>query len=250
MKELASPDWIEFLDNIRITKEELGNPEVIWFRGQGNHIHYLLPSLLRFENGIEKERQLFHKFRRFADKIFKNKESEWETLFDMQHYGLPTRLLDWTESFGISLYFAAYWNDLRKTSNDAAIYLMNPKKLNSHSGKDKILRIPREEKEFPYSGIYWEHKPFKATAPIAIEPIFRNDRILAQRGNFTVHNDDIAPIESKFPDAIKKVMLKNSAIPAAMEFLDLANINEYSVFPDLAGISDYLKNTAGLKPRW
>ena len=245
-----SKPWSDFLINVQKAKKELGNPEIIWYRGHWNYAHYLLPSLLRYSNGIDKEQKLFHTFRRFADKVFKSRESEWETLFDMQHYNIPTRLLDWTESFGIALYFAIYYNNLKKSKDDAAIYLLNPLKLNKESGKKDILRIPREEKDFPYTDIYWQHKPFKATAPIAIEPIFKNDRIVAQRGTFTVHNDDITPIENKFPQAIQKVRIENSAIEAGIEFLELANLNEYSVFPDLSGIAEHLRNTSDLKYRW
>jgi hypothetical protein len=245
-----SKEWNDFLTRVQTAKKELGNPEIIWFRGHWNYAHYLLPSLLRYSNGVDKEQMLFHTFRRFADKVFKSRESDWETLFDMQHYHIPTRLLDWTESFGISLYFASYYNNLKKSSEDAAIYLLDPLKLNRVSGKSNILKIPRQEHEFSYSSIYWDYKPFKATAPIAIEPIFKNDRIVAQRGTFTVHDDDIAPIEDKFPQAIKKVRLENKAIEAAIEFLDLANLNEYSVFPDLAGIAGHLFNTSGLISRW
>jgi len=245
-----SKSWNDFLINVQTAKKELGDTEIIWYRGHRNFTHYLLPSLLRYTNGIEKEQRLFHTFRRFADKVFKSRESDWETLFDMQHYHIPTRLLDWTESFGIALYFAAYYNNLIKSKDAAAIYLLNPLRLNLVSGKSEILKIPRQESEFSYSGIYWEHKPFKANAPIAIEPIFKNDRIVAQRGTFTVHDNDIEPIENKFPQAIKKVKLENDAIKAAIEFLDLANLNEYSVFPDLAGIAEHLNNTSGLINRW
>ena len=74
--------------------------------------------------------------------------------------------------------------------------------------------------------------------------------MLAQRGMFTVHHDNIDPIEDSFPSAIKKVILPNTAIPAALEFLELSNLNIFSVCLDLAGISGYLKSTAGLEPRW
>ncbi|MES2760676.1 MAG: FRG domain-containing protein [Bacteroidota bacterium] len=249
MSLLTSKDWIDFLIKIKQAKEELNNPETIWFRGQGSANHYLLPSLLRFKNGLELEEIAFHKFRRFADKVFKNKESEWETLFDMQHYGIPTRLIDWTETLGIALFFAAYNNRVFKTGGDAAVYLLNPIELNKASGIDKIYRIPYDEKEYAYSNIYWHKKPFKTAAPIAIEPIFRNDRIIAQRGMFTVHHDKIEPIEDEFPNAIRKVVLPNNAIPSALEFLEIANIDEFSVFPDLSGVAGYMKNTLGLVSR-
>jgi hypothetical protein len=103
--------------------------------------------------------------------------------------------------------------------------------------------------KFGYTKIYLEHSPFSATAPIAIEPIFINDRMLAQRGMFTVHHDKIDPIENAFPMAIKKVILPSDVIPAAIEFLELSNLNIFSVFPDLAGLSGYLASTSGLKRR-
>lgn len=245
-----SPTWNKFLSEVKTAKEQLGNPEIVWFRGQWNSIYYLLPSLLRYENGLEKEQSLFHTFKRFADKVFQSRESDWETLFDMQHYHIPTRLIDWTESFGIALYFATYYNKLKNSEKDAAIYLLDPVKLNQISGKNEVLKIPREEDNFSYTGIYWKNIPFKPNAPIAIEPIFKNDRIVAQRGAFTVHHNEITPLEDLFPQAIKKIIIPNNAIPAAIEFLELANLNEYSVFPDLAGIAQYLQNTSGLIPRW
>ena len=73
--------------------------------------------------------------------------------------------------------------------------------------------------------------------------------MLAQRGMFTVHHDKIDPIEDTFPNAIKKVILPNAVIPAALEFLELSNLNIFSVFPDLAGLSGYLTSTSGLVSR-
>jgi hypothetical protein len=250
MHGITSPEWSVFLGTIKDANVALGNPEIIWYRGHHDVDHYLLATLLRYSNGLDKEKYLFDSFQKFSDRIFKRRASDWETLFEMQHYGVPTRLLDWTESFGVALFFAAYYNKRRGSTKDAAIYLMSPTKLNMYSRINKIYRIPEDDNSFPYKGIYWQKSPFAANAPIAIEPIFINDRMLAQRGMFTVHHDDIKPIESEFPDAIKKVVIPNSIISAAMEFLDLTNINEYSVFPDLAGIAGYLKRESDLNPRW
>ena len=247
MSDITSMEWIEFLQAVQQAKAELGNPEVLWYRGHANSKFYLVASLLRYTNGLDKEKQLFTDFRKFSDRILKRRDSEWETLFEMQHFGVPTRLLDWSETFGIALFFAASYNQSHHPGQDAAIYLLNPLALNRISGIRQIFVVPRDENEFGYTKIYWEHSPFAATAPVAIEPIFINDRMLAQRGMFTVHHDNIDPIEDVFPKAIKKVILPATVIPAALEFLELSNLNMFSVFPDLAGLSNYLTSTSGLE---
>jgi hypothetical protein len=243
---ITSPLWTDFLESIKQAKTDLGNPEVLWYRGHPNSRFYLLASLLRYKNGLAKERLLFTNFKKFSDRILKRRDSEWETLFQMQHYGVPTRLLDWTETFGIALFFAATYNQSHHPDQDAAIYLLSPISLNEISGIGQIYLVPQDESKFGYTEIYWERRPFSATAPIAIEPIFINERMLAQRGMFTVHHDKIDPLEKAFPNAIKKVILPNKVIPAAVEFLELSNLNMYSVFPDMTGLAGYLASTSGL----
>ena len=250
MNGVTSPEWSAFLGTVKAANAALGDPEVIWYRGHPDVDHYLLATLLRYKNGLVKEKYLFDSFQKFSDRIFKRRTSEWEALFEMQHYGVPTRLLDWTESFGVALFFAAYYNKRRASGKDAAIYLLSPHRLNKYSGINRVYRIPEDESNFSYKGIYWNQTPFAANAPIAIEPIFINDRMLAQRGMFTVHHDDIKPLENEFPQAVQKVLIPNNIIDAAMDFLSLTNINEYSVFPDLAGIAGYLKKESDLIPRW
>ena len=250
MSGITSPGWLTFLDEVQRAKADLGDPDTLWYRGHPNAEFYLLASLLRFRNGLEKEQHLYTSFQKFADRILKRRDSEWETLFEMQHYGVPTRLLDWSETFGIALFFAAHYNQIYGPEKDAAIYLLDPLALNRLSRISEIYRVPKDEDRFSYTAIYWRRSPFAASAPIAIEPIFINDRMLAQRGMFTVHHDSIDPLEKKFPEAIKRVLLPATVVPAALEFLDLSNINMYSVFPDLAGIAGYLTGSSGLEPRW
>jgi hypothetical protein len=249
MDGITSPLWTDFLKSIQQARKDFGTPEIVWYRGHPNAKFYLLATLLRYSNGLEKEKDLFANFKKFSDRILKRRDSDWETLFEMQHYEVPTRLLDWSETFGVALFFAATYNQSHHPHEDAAVYLLDPIALNKISGINQIFRMPQDESKFNYTKIYWEHTPFAAQAPIAIEPIFINERMLAQRGMFTVHHDRIDPLEDAFPSAIKKVILPNAAIPAALEFLELSNLNIFSIFPDLAGLSGYLKSTAGLRPR-
>src|ERR1700689_3191158 len=85
----------------------------LWFRGCGKRNHQLMPSLYRHKTiktkeGIEKlERPLMTRFRQRSIPLHNRPlTDDWDTLFFMQHYGVPTRLLDWTENPFIAFYFA------------------------------------------------------------------------------------------------------------------------------------------------
>lgn len=111
---------------------------------------------------------------------------------------------------------------------------------------DKILKTPFEEKEFRYTKLYWKHKPIKPNAPIAIEPRFTNDRIRSQRGIFTVNDDSNDPIDIRFPDSIKKVILPVEAKASARLFLSESNIDDYTMSPDLIGLLKFFQKKFNL----
>lgn len=242
---VVADSWNELLLHVKGFRAELGNPSQLWFRGQGNADFELLPSLLRFANGLDRERALFERFRQLSQRVLPRRTDEdWETLFDMQHYGIPTRLLDWTETLGIAVFFAATYNRFYP-GKDAAIFILDPMKLNTYSRIDRVPFIP-DDPTLKYRDIYWLKRPFAPNFPIACEPQFRNDRILAQRGRFTIHGDNTSPIDVGCEQAAKRIVLSGQAIREALDFLDIANINESTVFPDLAGVANYIRDSAGL----
>lgn len=230
--------WVDFLDDVEEAREQLGSPKIVWYRGHSNATWSLLPTLVRIRNGYALEQEAFHEFKRAGARLFAKRDSDWEILFDMQHYWIPTRLLDWTESLGVAIAFIAFTQ--YRGDEDSALYILDPAALNRRSGLTEIKHVP-DDADFLYRPIYWEKKPFAPRYPIAAIPTMQSDRLFAQRGVFTIHGDDPAPVEIICPEAVKRVVLKREAKPAAREFVEYANLNEYTIYPDIVGMAGHIR---------
>lgn len=121
-------------------------PEIDFFRGQSSTEYKLIPSIGRMfkdeehETLKEFERDIFEDFKRkysmFTDAKPKNDK---EFLFLAQHYGLPTRLLDWTYNPLIALYFAC----CSKFDRNGVVYQSYPFSMRIfNENKDDILSFP------------------------------------------------------------------------------------------------------------
>jgi hypothetical protein len=96
-----------------------------WFRGQANYRYKLVPSIFRineFKADKYNEAEIYQEFiRRYPEHSNSHKNIfEWLTL--MQHYGLPTRLLDWTTNLLVALFFAVK----DEKHEDGAVFAFNP----------------------------------------------------------------------------------------------------------------------------
>src|SRR6056297_833370 len=117
-------------DLINILKSNLdGYTGPVWYRGQARDTWHLEPKLLR-RTPIPSESHLLNRFKQDASFILDRlPKSNFDWLFLMQHYAIPTRLLDWTESPLVGLYFAI----LSEPDNDGAIWVLCPTVLNKKS---------------------------------------------------------------------------------------------------------------------
>ncbi len=111
----------EYLERVEKLQHKAGHP--LWFRGAGKITHPLIPSLYRHPKLIssaaiqELERKLMTCFRqRSIPYHSRDLSDDWEALFFMQHYGVPTRLLDWTENSLTGLHFALMSTTSRKAT--------------------------------------------------------------------------------------------------------------------------------------
>lgn len=120
----------KFLEEV--DKLQKSSFEKIWFRGIANHTYGLEPSLYRKATNAIVEKQLLNRFKAKSLPFIDDKSSKsyWEWLFIMQHYGVPTRLLDWSESALIGLAFALIYREDHHIGQDAGLWCLDPIKLN------------------------------------------------------------------------------------------------------------------------
>jgi hypothetical protein len=108
-----------------------------WFRGHDKTYNNLLPKIYRSEylNGprIGVDQSILERFKLSAPSLMRSKIPKWDDdlawLFLMQHYGAPTRLLDWTKNSLVALFFAVG----QEFDSDGELWAMFPKALNEHS---------------------------------------------------------------------------------------------------------------------
>lgn len=223
-----------YLDTISDFKEQLKSEhQDFLFRGQAAD-YPLVPKLLRLRPKgelLKIEKQLLDEFKRANFLLIKEHEAmnDWDYLTLGQHYGLPTRLLDWSNNALTALWFAIEQYKKEVTQAPFAVIW--------------ILTVT----EAHYLDSEENADPFGIKETKLFRPRIIKQRINNQSGIFTVQST--ASIqqylslqeEEHFAPRLLKIKIPGSHQEAIRNELHTLGVNAFSIFPELEGLCSFLE---------
>jgi hypothetical protein len=265
----------------RLEKLDLDYPSdfVFYFRGHSDHEGFkLIPSIYREEEWIENEHRMFREIIMKCPNDFSHLKTAFEKLVRMQHYSLPTRLLDLTANPLAALFFAVNENpdkdaevlifkvpkkevkyydsdtvsiltNLAKRSEDFEIKSIKGKTKNQFNKEKQITYLLHEIKEEkPYFASVIVESDLESV--VCVKPKLDNPRIIRQDGAFFVFGiQDNKTIPANVPESYRfstesdRLIINKSGKNKILGQLATLGINEATMFPEIDSVSKYIKQS-------
>ena len=249
----------EYMEVVEYLSNNFNND--LWYRGVSHAKYELIPKVYRLhlqERNENYEWWISTDFTNKAKSFIPDHQnySEWDWYFTMQHYGLPTRLLDWTEGALLGLYFAVRYPE---HTHIPSVYILNPYQFdevvhNEKKGEGSIYNTDQkaisEEHEKRLSS-YLDVRKKCPKYPLGLQTPAINPRIPAQKSVFTIHGKSINAFkllsESNDNLQITKIRFSTKRAICLKEQLYAMGITESTLFPDLEGLSRDIKWQRGIE---
>lgn len=256
ISEYSAKNFTELLGQLERFQRKT---KICWSRGMRASKYHLEPSLYRHpkfkrvEDLLTIERQLTTRFvQRSLPYLSRRLVGDWDKLFLMQHYGVPTRLLDWTENPMVSAYFALQKNS-KHNDDDAVIWLCDPEKWNQSAFRHISYK----------GGVFDEdddniakHAPGTPLVEMPDTPImmfgsYNSPRIVAQRGVFALFGKSMQSMDEFYKSSdfeagcIEKIIVPSSKVDGIRESLFRKAFTESVVFPEIEGLAKELRRENG-----
>ncbi len=243
--------------------------QVHFFRGHSLQSYQLKPSLFRKKEHRRDEKNIVRELISIQPNEFRDDRTMFEQLVRMQHYGLPTRLLDITYNPLVALFFTCLNNpnktgdfvrfstnkihvkyfdsdavscvanlsNLTGRQRDLVRRMSSSSELHSSEVGERLLHFIQAEKPYFRQRIDLDD----LNDIIAVKPKQANRRILAQQGGFLLFGlKTLLRDENDFALQIKKVPVPASAKRSILDELDGININSSTLFPEIESAAKYI----------
>jgi FRG domain len=160
-------------------------------------------------------------------------------LFLGQHYGLPTRLLDWSESPLVALFFAVTED---YEDHDGCVWALWPGGLNNYFDASFDLVQIRDTKVVDIAECAFVPGKQCDQVIIAIDGREIDLRMFVQMGRFTLHANG-TPIETLLGSAkwLRKYIVPKEAKTKIRNQLAAFGIRRWNLFPDLSNLAADLR---------
>lgn len=287
MGEISINNVSELLDILNVIKFNFGIDnrikKLFMYRGHASAEYKLIPSIFRkykkendkkeyYKYFLLDENEMYMHFIKEAKSYIKNiddntNEGYLEWLVYAQHFGVPTRLLDFTHNPLVALYFACS----KEENKDGAIWIINLMNYKKFHSKELESEPNVNENTTRNELIYEIISELKngtlncSKFPIQFIPYYLDERMSTQASSFLLWGQDERPFEDmiekenyinissakngvsieyegKSEEFILKILIPHEKKKTILEELDLLGVNPKSIFPGLDGIGKYIEN--------
>lgn len=255
---------------------QLNGKDKLFFRGHANPNYILQPSIMRTPHLERNESKMYHELIINCPNDFDKCHTHLEKLVEMQHYGLPTRLLDITRNPLVALYFAcesqpetygelvlisADEHEIKYPQSDTVSVLaslpvfsydmqrqfcklsedhtVDNEEFNRQAGRlvhEVRLEKPAFQPEINKNDIINSY---------IVYALKNNNRIVKQDGAFILcglqgKNNSLAKFRYKSHGKKVVVLIENKN--KILEQLDVFSVNRATLFPEIECVSEYIKD--------
>lgn len=236
MEIIEPPNINSLKDFIKYTDQYKNDNKLRLYRGQKedfwdieSNLFLLAKSKKRINDFYEIEKRIFNSFKKELIRInpSNTKLSDWEVLSIGRHYGLPTRLVDWTSNPLIALWFA--FEEEKDKKNDRAVWGL----------------VVDEN----YLADFENDNPFNGRFIKVFQPNKIDNRIIAQESWFSVQNNTVfgkggdgLPVFNEyniisqmeeFDFVLVRIKIPNDQREVILNELNELGINRNTIYPDL-----------------